>query len=469
MRKLIGLVLLALFCCSACLALTADEQAAYEKALVAALGAEAIGVTDEGVRMYKAEVLPHILMEKWNAVVANPPRRAAGTRTMTSWQIDGLAREAGLHEGHIASFQTGDGSQYSVSIVRVAGGNTPSFFMFEWKEAGKDLWTPSAEKPTGDGALKTVTGITERFTSISSPDVTFSAGFSPDGRRIAAGGTEGQVRVFETATGKAVGMWQGHTKLPGADHEYDDGVCSVMFTPDGERVISVAVGGEIKSWTETGKLLSSASVKGLLLQAAMSPGGQTVAVAGINLADGSGEYDWATGKLKKRFVDDAYAVAYDASGTLIAFLSHEDEPCRIVVFEVRTGRLLHEFPGPEAGVLGKIQFSPNGKLVSAVLEDGVLATVSLADNRLLYAKQAGGQPVKDIAYTPDGRLLLVSLANANLALDPATGEGRVSLPTSYMLYPMVLSRDGAYLSSGYAILTGKQGGIGVVLSDALVP
>ena len=63
--------------------------------------------------------------------------------------------------------------------------------------------------------------------------------FSPDGRWIAAGGTSGDVAIWEVATGTVVAAYERpHTST----------VSAVAFSPDGGRFATISYDGTILIW-----------------------------------------------------------------------------------------------------------------------------------------------------------------------------------------------------------------------------
>jgi WD40 repeat protein len=53
----------------------------------------------------------------------------------------------------------------------------------------------------------------------------YQVGFSPDGRRLVSAGTEGQVIVWDSATGAAL-----------YSHRFPDKTLCAAFTPDGRQI-----------------------------------------------------------------------------------------------------------------------------------------------------------------------------------------------------------------------------------------
>ena len=66
--------------------------------------------------------------------------------------------------------------------------------------------------------------------------------FSPDGRLIASGASDGSITLANTATGKVLARWDSHT-----DDMYDF-ITNLCFTPDGRLLISLSMDGTLRFW-----------------------------------------------------------------------------------------------------------------------------------------------------------------------------------------------------------------------------
>jgi DNA-binding beta-propeller fold protein YncE len=105
-------------------------------------------------------------------------------------------------------------------------------------------------------------------------DVFFDVAFRPDGQQLAAGGYDGSVRVFETATGVE--------RLKISNHA--DWVTDVCYSPDGTLLATASRDKSAKVFeAETGRLVASYSeLAGPVRGVAFAPDGKAVVSAGGN-------------------------------------------------------------------------------------------------------------------------------------------------------------------------------------------
>jgi dipeptidyl aminopeptidase/acylaminoacyl peptidase len=105
--------------------------------------------------------------------------------------------------------------------------------------------------------------------------------FSPDGRRIASGGGDRTVRVWDAATGQEALTLLGHAGGV-ALRGLTSGVSSVAFSRDGRRIASAGVDGTVRVWdAATGQeALTLRGHPGGVTSVAFSPDGRRIASGG---------------------------------------------------------------------------------------------------------------------------------------------------------------------------------------------
>jgi WD40 repeat protein len=184
---------------------------------------------------------------------------------------------------------------------------------------------------------------------------------SADGRHLAVGGSDGQVRLFTPADSTAPKTFKTHTKP----------VHCLAFTPDGSRLASGGTDGFVRLWdTATGQprvqlAVGNHRVFGL----AVSPDG-TRLVAAIA---GAGLRGWtiADGQEMPAFGDEAgmaWCVAFSPDGIRLVS-GHEDGSVK--VWEAAPPRVLRTYRGHRLLVLS-VAFAPDGASVFSASGDGTI-------------------------------------------------------------------------------------------------
>lgn len=179
--------------------------------------------------------------------------------------------------------------------------------------------------------------------------------FSPDSKTVAIG-TYARVLVVDTATGKSITSWKGH----------GDAVRSLSFTPDGKRIIagggvSGAI-GQVRVWDvlTSKEILVFGDHTDIVNQAAVSPDGNTVVTASSDKS--LKVWELASGKLLQTLRDHAdqvLGVAYHASGKHIVSCSLDKS---FKTWDTTSWKRLYSVPAHDDGIYD-IDMTPSGNQI----------------------------------------------------------------------------------------------------------
>ena len=291
------------------------------------------------------------------------------------------------------------------------------------------LWNPATGQAVG-APLPAPTGPGLAVTAVA---------FSRDGKLLASGDSHGTVRLWNPATRQAVGAPLPVATGPGL------AVTSMAFSPDGKLLASAYSDGTMRLWNPATRQLvetplPAATYAGSRLGAtavAFSPDGKLLATANGDRT----VWLWnpATGQpvgtpIPAGTGGGATAVAFSPDGKLLATA---DDDGTVGLWNPATGKPVRTpLPagiGPGGGVLG-VAFSPDGKLLASADADGTARLWNPATGKAPRAPFPAdtGTPggVLGVAFSPDGKLLASAGADGTVGLwNPATGQPvRAPLP-----------------------------------------
>jgi RNA polymerase sigma factor (sigma-70 family) len=248
---------------------------------------------------------------------------------------------------------------------------------------------------------------------------------SPDGKTLAAAGAYGEVRLWNTDTGREIRRF--------APAQPDLlATTALAFAPDGATLV---VSGGLtpdpivrQLDIATGKVLRVFHAGGRVESLAFTADGRTLATAdwGPNVGTTFGRshirlWDVATGQEKGRLderLTEIGALAFSADGkTLVA-----GGEGAIGVWDVAGGKFLTE--GIHDGPVDNILYFPDGRTLATAGTDGIVGVWEAATGRLVRRfAVADGKRVLSVASAPDGRTLATGDYDGTVRLlDPVNGR-----------------------------------------------
>jgi WD40 repeat protein len=245
----------------------------------------------------------------------------------------------------------------------------------------------------------------------------FTVAFSPDGKRIVAGGTDRTVKVWDVVRDPEPFTLKGHTAK----------VLGVAFSPDGRRIASGSADATVRIWdVGTGQVVRTVNGHGPASRVAYSPDGKRIAWGCQDRTVRVG--DAATGQellTLKGHMDEVSCVAFSPNGKSLASaagrLERESSDRTVKVWEVDTGRELLTCNGHTKGVTS-LAFSPDGNRLASGSYDGKVEVWDSGTGQELLTFDWGNASVPGLAFSPDGKRLAGGCNLGVTVWDASTGR-----------------------------------------------
>jgi len=288
--------------------------------------------------------------------------------------------------------------------------------------------------PSGDAVLANLTILEAPPLELKghTSDV-WGVAFSPDGKYLASGSSDGTARLWDLATGETVHIFEGHAGEVGELQFSPDGKTllvgsteaahlwaipsgqlvqvfsgikgggSVAFSPDGKTIVTSSFNDKnAQLWdVATGQSLYIFKCDGEVIRVAYSPDGKYVLTGSVNYT--ARLWDPTTGEEIKTFVVSSgiESLAFSPDSKSVAFGTSNG---KAQIWNIGTGQLVREFSGHQGYVQG-IKFSPDGEILLTGCADRTIRLWDVNTGRPLRLLGVHSSGVQGVTFSSDGRFV----------------------------------------------------------------
>ncbi|WP_026734978.1 AAA-like domain-containing protein [Fischerella sp. PCC 9605] len=227
--------------------------------------------------------------------------------------------------------------------------------------------------------------------------------FSPDGELIVSGSDDGTIK-----------LWQRDGTLIKTLSNVSN-VFSVRFSPDGKILASGSNDGTIKLWQRDGKLLKTLTRNDSIYTFNFSPEAEILASGG---RDGKIKLWSSNGKLIQTInghIGSIYSISFSPNGEMIASGSNDGT---IKLFR-RDGMLINTLVEHQ-GSVNTLSFSPDGKIIASGSNDNTVKLWNLK-GKLIKTLNGHNAEINSINFSPDGTIIASGSGDKTIKLWKSDG------------------------------------------------
>jgi WD40 repeat protein/DNA-binding MarR family transcriptional regulator len=267
----------------------------------------------------------------------------------------------------------------------------------------------------------------------------FSVAFSPNGKILATGDANGEIRLWQIDDGQQILICKGHTGF----------VRSVAFSPDGQLLASGSVDKTIKLWkVSDGKCIQTLQGHSDRVESiAYSSDGQLLVSGSVDQSLRIWSvHDGKCLQVLQGHTREVWSVAFSPDSQSVASGSF-DQSLRI--WSVNDGKCLQVLQG-HTDKLRSVAFSPDGKILASGSHDTTVRLWSVSDGQCLQVLHGHTDRVLSVKFSSDSQTIASSSSDQTVRLWSAR-DGQcyqILQGHTHEIWSVVFSPDGKILASG---------------------
>lgn len=223
---------------------------------------------------------------------------------------------------------------------------------------------------------------------------TQSVSFDPDGTRVAGGGWNGVLRVWDAQSGEVLTTVRGHTRGP---------ITQAAFSPDGKTIATASWDKSMALWdAETGRrLLSAKGLDGGVNYVAWHPDGRGIVTSSLEAVRMWRLEPDRPSTVLRPTGEHVFGIGFSPDGDRIACAGRLRS---VSIRRVDNGEELHSLEGHTNSVI-HVEYGPQGKRVATASADRTVRVWDATTGQLQFTCRGHTGSVGHVTFSPDGRRL----------------------------------------------------------------